>query len=134
MTHDKLIGFSLGLIGAIFCWQSGISVALFFQAGGAAHLLMLLIDPDLALRTLTAMAAFLAGLAALTERRGGSWLAGLAMCIYFVQTMAMMSGQGEIESWYVEGVTLSILTALFLTLTVSRNTNLVQMNEQAEAA
>ncbi|MEM6534986.1 MAG: hypothetical protein AAF613_05025 [Pseudomonadota bacterium] len=116
----KCAGFCLGMVGTVLTWQSGIAVAHFFANDGAAHLSALLFDPNYALRTIAAMSAFVGGLAALTERRGGSWLAGLSSFLFLVQTMALMAGKGSIHTWQTEATTLTILTALFLTMTVAQ--------------
>lgn len=126
----KSAGFCLGMVGTVLTWQCGIAVADFFATGGAAHLSALLFDSDYSLRTIAAMSAFLGGLAALTERRGGSWLAGLSSALFLVQTIALMAGKGSIHTWQHEAITLTILTALFLTLTVAQGSRLRAQDDQ----
>ncbi len=119
MTLYRFAGFVLGLAGAALMWQSGIAVMAFFDADGARRLSALLLDADFSLRTLAALSAFIGGLAALTERRGGSWLAGLSASIFLVQTVSFMGGHGSVEQWQQEAIYLTILTCLFLAMTVS---------------
>ncbi|MEL7231075.1 MAG: hypothetical protein AAGJ85_01020 [Pseudomonadota bacterium] len=116
MDMRKMTGFALGLFGALLMWQSGIALAHYFHANGTDDFARLLFDPEHSLRMLSAMAAFTAGLAALTERKGGSWLAGFAACLLLVQTLAMLGGYGSVHKWQTEAVFLIIVTVLFLTL------------------
>lgn len=120
MDLRKICGFALGLFGAIVMWRSGMAVAEYFDANGTNDITRILFNPDYSLRMLAAMAAFLAGLAALTERHGGSWLAGLSACLLLIQTMAILGGRGSVYFWQSEAAFLIIVTCLFL--------NLVAMN------
>lgn len=118
MNIRKMTGFALGLFGALLMWQSGIALAHYFHANGTEDFARLLFDPEHSLRMLSAMAAFLAGLAALTERQGGAWLAGFAACLLFIQTLAMLGGYGSVHKWQTEAVFLIMATCLFLALVV----------------
>ena len=121
MTNDltmKILGFGLGLFGAFLMWVSGVAIAQYFHAYGFSRLFQLLYDPEYALRMLSAMAAFLAGLAALTERKGGDWLAGLSAGMLLVQTFVIVSNRGLMAAWPNQGIYLIVMTGLFLSLVV----------------
>ncbi len=120
MNVYRLIGFGLGLLSAAVTWQFGVIVYRFFTGGGVDYALTLLFDPDYSLRTLAFLAAFTAGLSALTEVKGGSWLAGLSMSLLFVQAMAMLGGRGAIDLWLADAVILASFTCLFLAMTAAR--------------
>ena len=117
MTAKKCAGFLLGLASAFFVWQLSIASVHFFQDGGALRLHALLFDPDYSLRTIAVMSAFIGGLAALTEKQGGSWLAGFSSSLFLIQVIAMMAGKGTVEAWETQATVLTVMTALFLTLT-----------------
>ncbi len=119
MDVTKITGFALGLTGAFLMWHTGVTLAGYFQANGTVQLMALLFDPEHSLRLISAMAAFLAGLAALTERKGGAWLAGIAAALLGVQTMAMLGGHGAVYAWQSEAIFLVILASLFLCMVVS---------------
>ena len=129
MEIKKLAGFALGILGTFLMWQSGVSLAQYFHANGTERLLSLMFDPEYSLRLISAMAAFIAGLAALTERQGGAWLAGFAAALLGIQTLALHGGHGNVHAWQHEAVYLVILTGLFLTIVVSQG-----LNEEAEPA
>lgn len=114
----KVLGFGLGLFGTFLMWVTAVAVAQYFHAHGFSQFGRMLFDPEYALRLLSAMAAFLAGLAALTEREGGDWLAGLASGILLVQTMVIISNHGLLAAWPHEAVYLIVMTGLFLGLVV----------------
>lgn len=120
MEIKKLAGFALGILGTFLMWQSGVSLAQYFHANGTERLSGLLFNPEYSLRMISAMAAFLAGLAALTERQGGAWLAGFAAALLGIQTLAVLGGHGHVFAWHHEAVYLIILTGLFLTIVVSQ--------------
>lgn len=117
---QKIAGFGLGLLGTFLMWQTGVGLAQFFHADGTAHIASLMFDPQHSLRLMCAMAAFIAGLAALTEREGGAWLAGFASSLLLLQTLALMGGHGSVLTWQREAVFLIILTSLFLTLVIAQ--------------
>ncbi len=122
MDVKKAAGFALGLVGAVLMWQTGIALAQYFHANGTAQFSLLLFDPQHSLRMISAMAAFLAGLAALTEREGGAWLSGFAAALLLLETLALLGGHGSVFAWQSEAVYLIILTSLFLTMVVAKNT------------
>ncbi|MDJ0922207.1 MAG: hypothetical protein QNI84_13855 [Henriciella sp.] len=136
MTKDttrKLTGAALGLVGTLLIWQTGAAIALYFQSAGFSEFNQVLFDPKYSLRLLSAMAAFIAGLAALTERRGGAGLAGLASCLFGVQTLAMVYGRGHVHHWQSEAVYLIILTALFLALVTTNGLKFARERDVAQA-
>jgi hypothetical protein len=77
-------------------------------------------DPAVTLRISSALAAFLAGLAALTERKGGAWLAGLSTFMFACVALGVLQGRHDISVWRDDYLSLSILTILFLALVVLR--------------
>lgn len=134
MDIRKMTGFALGLFGAFLMWQSGIALAHYFHANGADELVRLLFDPEHSLRMLSAMAAFLAGLAALTERKGGAWLAGFSASLLLVQTLAMLGGYGSVHNWQTEAVFLILITCLFLALVVFNGSQAKKSVPEEQAA
>jgi len=130
MELRKVTGFVLGLVGAFLMFQTGVSLAQYFHANGTAQFSNLLFDPEHSLRLISAMSAFLAGLAALTERKGGAWLAGFAAALLLIQTLALMGGHGHVHTWQREAVFLIILTCLFLSMVVAKG----ETTRVAEAA
>ena len=133
MNSNKIIGFGLGLVGSILAWQTGIALAQYFHENGTDQLLKLLLDPEHSLRLMCAMSAFLAGLAALTERNGGAWLAGFSSALLFIQTMSLVAGHGSIHTWESEAVFLIILTGLFLAMVVAGRRTDAQAAKQVAA-
>ncbi|MEM9938366.1 MAG: hypothetical protein AAFZ91_14975 [Pseudomonadota bacterium] len=129
----KWTGAALGLVGTLLIWQTGAAIALYFQSNGWSDFTMVLFDPEYSLRMLSAMAAFLAGLAALTEKRGGAWLAGLSSCLFGVQTLAMVYGRGSVYNWQDEAVYLVVLTSLFLALVITNGLKVSRETEMAVA-
>ncbi|MEM8617406.1 MAG: hypothetical protein AAGF20_10775 [Pseudomonadota bacterium] len=119
MDLKRITGFALGLIATFMMWQSGIALAQYFHAYGWSQFTALLFDPEYSLRLISAMAAFIAGLAALTERQGGAWLAGFASALLLIQTLALAAGHGHVHNWQNEAIYLSVMTCLFLALVVS---------------
>ena len=134
MDIRKMTGFALGLFGALLMWQSGIALAHYFHANGTDDLVRLLFDPEHSLRMLSAMAAFLAGLAALTERQGGAWLAGFSASLLLVQTLAMLGGYGSVHNWQTEAIFLILITCLFLALVVFNGSHAKKSAKEEQAA
>lgn len=129
MDLRKIAGFALGLLGTFLMWQTGVLLAQYYHANGLSRISELLFDPQYSLRLISAMAAFLAGLAALTERQGGAWLAGIASALLGVQSLAILGGHGYISAWQREAVYLILLTGLFLTIVATEK----KAPEQTEA-
>lgn len=120
MRIRQICGFNLGLLGTFFMWQVGVGLAHFIHATLDVSLPAILVEPEIAVRISSAVAAFLAGLAALTEKRGGAWLAGLATFLFAVVTIGLIQGRHDVSLWRDDYVYLSILTVLFLALVVLR--------------
>lgn len=133
MDIRKIAGFALGLFGTFLAWQNGILIAQYFHANGTDDFARALFDPEHSLRFISALAAFLAGLAALTERRGGAWLAGFAAALLLLQTLALMAGHGSVHNWHNEAIYLVILTCLFLTMVVAKGKRLKEDAAKSDA-
>ncbi len=120
MRFRQFCGFCLGLLGTWFMWQVGVGLAHFIHANVSITLPALVMEPEVTLRVTSATAAFLAGLAALTERRGGAWLAGISTFMFACVSLGVIQGRHNISVWQDDYVYLSILTGLFLALVVLR--------------
>ncbi|MEQ8557623.1 MAG: hypothetical protein RIB03_04830 [Henriciella sp.] len=101
-------------------WQVGVGLAHFIHATLEVTLPSLLIEPEVSVRMMSALAAFLAGLAALTERKGGAWLAGISTFMFACVTIGLIQGRYSVAVWSDDYLYLSILTTLFLALVVLR--------------
>lgn len=120
MRFRQFCGFCLGLLGTWFMWQVGVGIAYFIHSTVNVTVPGVLMDATVTLRVTSAMAAFLAGLAALTERQGGAWLAGLSTFMFACVAMGVLQGRHDISVWRDDYLYLSILTVLFLALVVLR--------------
>lgn len=120
MRFRQFCGFCLGLLGTWFMWQVGVGLAYFIHSTVNITIPNLIMEPDVTLRVTSALAAFLAGLAALTERRGGAWLAGISTFMFAAVAMGLIQGRHDISVWRDDYIYLSILTTLFLALVVLR--------------
>lgn len=120
MTTRQFIGFLLGGVGVWLMWQAGLGMQLYIQqADGVKSIEQALLEPKYALRVLASLAAFVAGLAALTERRGGAWLAGISSFIFGLTVFGLIAQRKELATWGSEAIFLASLTGLFLALVVS---------------
>lgn len=121
MTNRQAIGFVLGLAGVWLMWHAGVGMHLYLQStDGARSFQEALFQKDNALRLLTALAAFVGGLAALVEKQGGAWLTGICSFIFGMLTFGLIANRGDIASWRTEAVFLVIVTGLFLAYVVAR--------------
>ncbi|MGB3625298.1 MAG: hypothetical protein WA989_05715 [Henriciella sp.] len=120
MRFRQFCGFCLGLLGTWFMWQVGVGLAYFIHSTVHLTISGAIMEPDVMLRITSAMAAFLAGLAALTERRGGAWLAGISTFMFACVAFGLIQGRHDISVWRDDYIYLSILTILFLALMVLR--------------
>ncbi len=120
MRFRQFCGFCLGLLGTWFMWQVGVGLAHFIHATFGVSFPGVLFDPQVMMRLMSAVAAFLAGLAALTERKGGAWLAGLSTFMFATVTIGLIQGRHDVSLWRDNYIYLSILTTLFLALVVLR--------------
>ncbi len=122
MTTRQMIGFILGGFGVWLMWQAGVGMQQFIaEADGAKSIQEALLVPKYALRVLAALAAFVGGLAALTERGGGAWLAGISSFIFGLTVFGLIAQRDHLAAWRSEAVILIVLTGLFLALVVSRS-------------
>jgi len=129
---ERICGFGLGFIGTFLVWQSGSALALYLNAG--VELGSVLLQPELALRVLTGLAAFLAGMSALTERGGGAWLGGMAAFSFTILIVVLVNGQAVgLEYWRHEAITLIMIAALSLALMVARRNAPPPFSEPFEA-
>ncbi len=120
MGQDKWCGIGIGLLGGwlLFgAWQKvllGVHTDLsWFEIFTAAF----------SMHFLAALAAFVAGVAALTELKGGAWFAGISTFIMGVLTISMIFTGVEKSIWQDQIVYLFALTALFLGILVARGQN-----------
>lgn len=121
MTTRQFIGFVLGGFGVWLMFQAGHGMQLYIeQSNGAKSFQEALLVPQYALRILASLAAFVGGLAALTELAGGAWLAGVSSFIFGMTVFGMIARRDELFVWRQEAIILVVLTGLFLALTVSR--------------
>ncbi|MGH1420288.1 MAG: hypothetical protein ACRBEQ_00595 [Hyphomonas sp.] len=125
MTIRQLIGFVLGGFGVWLMWQAGMGMQEYIQnANGAKSIQEALLVPKYALRVLASLAAFVGGLAALTEKMGGAWLAGISSFIFGMTIFGLIANRADVAAWRSEATILVILTGLFLALVVTRNQEL----------
>ncbi len=122
MTIREFIGFLLGGFGVWMMWHAGAGMQQYIAAAdGVKSIEQALLEPTYALRVLAALAAFTGGLAALTETRGGRWLTGLSSFLFGLSVFGLIAERDLVVGWPREAIALSILTALFLALVVSRS-------------
>jgi peptidoglycan/LPS O-acetylase OafA/YrhL len=135
MTNRQAVGFLLGLFGVWMMWQAGMGMMMYIeQADGAKSFHQVLFEPKYALRMLTALAAFVGGLAALVEKNGGAWLAGVSSFIFGLLTFGLIANQNDVAEWRSEAIILVCLTGLFLTLVVARKESSEREEFEAEEA
>lgn len=121
MTSRQLIGFLLGGVGVWLMWRAGLGMQSYIEnADGVKSVQQALFEPKYALRVLASLAAFVAGLAALTEKRGGAWLAGISAFIFGLTVFGLIAQREEVAEWGSEAIFLASLTGLFLALVVSQ--------------
>lgn len=131
MTVRQLIGFVLGGFGVWLMWQAGMGMQEYVQnANGAKSIQEALLVPKYALRVLASLAAFVGGLAALTEKMGGAWLAGISSFIFGMTIFGLLARREDIYIWRSEAIILVILTGLFLALVVTRNQELAAKEDK----
>jgi hypothetical protein len=121
MTNRQMIGFLLGGFGVWLMWQAGVGMQTYIaEANGPKSFQEALLVPKYALRVLASLAAFVGGLAALTERTGGAWLAGISSFIFGMTVFGLIAQREHLHAWRSEAIILIVLTGLFLALVVSR--------------
>lgn len=131
MDQGKVCGIAVGVLGGWLLFGAWEVVAVGLQAGDP---LLEIFDAAFSMRFLAAMAAFVAGVAALTELRGGAWFAGIATFVMGVLTIGMISMGTDKSIWRDEIIYLFILTALFLGILVARGQNWAQVEVDQELA
>lgn len=117
MDQGKVCGIAVGLLGGWLLFGAWQTILIGVQQGLPW---MVIFDAAFSMRFLAAMAAFVAGVAALTELKGGAWFAGIATFVMGVLTIGMIVTGTEKTIWRDEIVYLFILTALFLGILVAR--------------
>lgn len=117
MTRDKWCGIGIGVLGGWLLF--GVWEQIMFGIRGGATWTQIF-DAAFSLQFLAAMSAFVAGIAALTELKGGAWFAGIATFIMGVVTIGMIFTGVEKSLWQDQIVYLFAMTALFLGILVAR--------------
>ncbi|MEZ5997164.1 MAG: hypothetical protein R3B98_00525 [Hyphomonas sp.] len=121
MNVRQLLGFALGGFGVWMMWHAGAGMEQYIVAAdGVKSVHDALFEPKYALRLLAALAAFVGGLAALTEENGGSWLTGLSSFIFGLSVFGLIASRDIVADWASEAISLSVLTGLFLAVVVAR--------------
>lgn len=116
----KICAFGLGLLGTIMVWQAGGLIARNTLSDLSFY--DLLFDPAFSVRVLAGMAAFFAGLAALTEIRGSSWLSGIAVFILgIIITVLLLDRAVDLDAYRTELIMLILMTCLSLAIVVARS-------------
>ena len=117
MDQGKICGVFIGLLGGWLLWSAWSAISLQLQQGSG---LSDIFDVAFSLRVMSSIAAFIAGIAALIELKGGAWLAGIAAFLMGILTVAMIAMGADKTLWQDEIVILFIMTALFLGIMVAR--------------
>ena len=120
MDQGKLCGIAIGVLGGWLFWQVWSTVSFQMTSLGLSFS-EIVFDPVFMMRLLAALSAFVAGIAALTELRGGAWFAGIATFVMGVLTFAMIAMGADKSLWQDEITYLFIMTALFLGIMVARS-------------
>ncbi|MEL7128594.1 MAG: hypothetical protein AAGK23_03525 [Pseudomonadota bacterium] len=127
MDQSKICGIAIGVLGGWLLWQVWQTVA--FQTASGLSVSEVVLEPEFMMRLLAAIAAFVAGIAALTELRGGAWFAGIATFIMGILTFVMIAMGADKSLWQDEITYLFIMTALFLGIMVARSRNALLATE-----
>ncbi len=117
MDQGKVCGVFIGLLGGWLLWGAWSAISLQLQQGSGLDDIF---DVAFSIRVMSSVAAFVAGIAALIELRGGAWLAGISAFLMGVLTIAMIAMGTDKALWQDEIVILFIMTALFLGIMVAR--------------
>ena len=120
MDQGKLCGIAIGLLGGWLLYGAWEVILMGIRADMPWTVIF---DAAFGLRFLAAMAAFIAGVAALTELRGGAWFAGIASFIMGTLTIGMIFMGIDKTIWQDQVIYLFILTALSLGILVARGQN-----------
>ena len=115
----KICAFGLGLLGTIMVWQAGGLIAQ--NSFTNLTVSQLLFDPAFALRVLAGLSAFVAGLAALTESNGASWLTGMASFLLgLIIAILLLNKAVDLDAYRTELIMLILMTCLSLAVVVAR--------------
>ena len=118
----KICAFGLGLLGTIAVWQAGGIIARNMLSDVTFY--DLLFDPSFSLRVLAGMSAFFAGLAALTEIRGASWLSGIsAFLLGLIISVLLLNKAVDLDSYRTELIMLILMICLSLAMVVARSSS-----------
>jgi len=120
MTKDKWCGIGIGVLGGWLLFGAWQTVVIGIREGASWSQIF---DAAFSLHFLASVAAFVAGIAALTELKGGAWFAGIATFIMGVLTIGMIFTGVEKTIWQDQIIYLFALTALFLGILVARGQN-----------
>lgn len=116
----KICAFGLGLLGTIMVWQAGGIIAR--NTFSELSLMQMMMDPAFSLRILAGLSAFVAGLAALTETKGASWLSGIAVFFLgMIIAVLLMNKAVDLDQYRNELIMLIIMTCLSLAMVVARS-------------
>ena len=116
----KICAFGLGLLGTIMVWQAGGIVAR--NTFADVTIVQMLFDPAFSLRVLGGLSAFVAGLAALTETKGASWLSGIAVFFLGLITAILLLNKAvDLDAYRSELIMLIVMTCLSLAMVVARS-------------
>ena len=123
MDQGKICGVIIGLLGGWLLWGAWSAIA---QQLGNGSSFNDIFDVAFSIRVMSSLAAFIAGIAALIELRGGAWLAGIAAFLMGVLTIAMIAMGADKSLWQDEIIILFIMTSLFLGIMVARGQSEMQ--------
>lgn len=116
----KICAFGLGLLGTIMVWQAGGIVAR--NTFSDVSFSQMLLDPSFSMRVMAGLSAFIAGLAALTETKGASWLSGISVFLLGVITAVLLLNKAvDLDAYRTELIMLIVMTCLSLAMVVARS-------------
>lgn len=117
MDQSKVCGIAIGALGGWLLYGAWQTILIGVRADMSWPDIL---NAAFSLRFVAAMAAFVAGVAALTELKGGAWFAGIATFIMGTLTIGMIFMGVDKTDWQDQVIYLFILTALFLGILVAR--------------
>lgn len=120
MDQGKICGIAVGLLGGWLLFGAWEAVLIGIRDN---HSWTMIFDAAFTLEFMASLTAFVAGIAALTELKGGAWFAGISTFLMGVLVIAMIFTGVEKTLWQNQIIYLFILTALFLGILVARGQN-----------
>lgn len=129
MNQGKLCGIAIGLLGGWLLYGAWETILIGIRTDQPW---LVIFDAAFSMRFLAALSAFVAGMAALTELKGGAWMAGISTFMMGVLTVGMISTGVDKTIWQDQVIYLFILTALFLGILVARGQNYGGTNNVVE--